>query len=112
MDRSCGRSCRCRVHHTLNEGRDRSPGDTFPTDLVQRFVRGAVIGALNEGRDRSPGDTLTRYSASLRCHVVALNEGRDRSPGDTPDPGTASSFVSLIVPLNEGRDRSPGDTTW
>ena len=38
--------------------------------------------ALNEGRDRSPGDTMVPLSIKA-ISVVPLNEGRDRSPGDT-----------------------------
>ena len=36
----------------LNEGRDRSPGDTLAS-----LPGPGVLSTLNEGRDRSPGDT-------------------------------------------------------
>ena len=38
---------------SLNEGRDRSPGDTISGTLLAVWC-----SSLNEGRDRSPGDTV------------------------------------------------------
>ena len=121
----------------LNEGRDRSPGDTC--DAI--YPTSALRCSLNEGRDRSPGDTWERHRTRA-TPARPLNEGRDRSPGDTgpylpvhhvvavrstkagtvvpatPVPSVTSlpDVVRLADgrrqrPLNEGRDRSPGDTT-
>ena len=85
-------------------------------------------GSLNEGRDRSPGDTAERSCRATTTIARPLNEGRDRSPGDTPSAarqnrstkagtvvpatpcGIDSTEFARSRPLNEGRDRSPGDT--
>ena len=111
---------------TLNEGRGRSPGDTWPAG------RGRCAGtALNEGRGRSPGDT--RPPASPRRAAASLNEGRGRSPGDTRPTrsirasgsrrstkagaeapatrGRSGRSTATPTTLNEGRGRSPGDTS-
>ena len=65
----------------LNEGRDRSPGDTrAPAALVAQTVRGH--------RSTKAGTVVPATPCTKRCSVarlrkMALNEGRDRSPGDT-----------------------------
>ena len=112
----------------LNEGRDRSPGDTRdrrrrPWERLSRSTKaGTVVPATLPAFRGVGGDTFT-----------ALNEGRDRSPGDTRQrlAGTRmvlarSTKAGTVVPatqrggqpparrgsaLNEGRDRSPGDTS-
>ena len=48
---------------------------------LQRDTRVPPPSALNEGRDRSPGDTAMRLLFIPFCKAV-LNEGRGRSPGD------------------------------
>ena len=115
-----------RSARTLNEGRDRDPGDT-----------GIISLAMDEGMtaQRRPGSRPRRHGQEGCCgddQGHALNEGRDRDPGDTgrsqllrasclrrstkagietPATRHASRQDSLGTPsLNEGRDRDPGDT--
>ena len=113
---------------TLNEGRDRSPGDRRAFDSRRRPGRspgGSIsydretASTLNEGRDRSPGDTHAQRRPGYGDHVLRrvraawrpLNEGRDRSPGDTCEQAKPVRGAQRVwSPLNEGRDRSPGDT--
>ena len=95
------RWCRC----TLNEGRDRNPGDTgsLNADADSR------PRTLNEGRDRNPGDTGS-LNADADSRPRTLNEGRDRNPGDTRCRRRAAPRGRST--LNEGRDRNPGDTRY
>ena len=55
---------------TLNEGRDRNPGDTsrIPSRELPR-------GSLNEGRDRNPGDTATETGPASRLCVAQRRPG-------------------------------------
>ena len=109
----------------LNEGRDRSPGDTLGSarrrDRVAAaswYMRstkaGTVVPATHPAR-LDAGRALHRQARSTKAGTVvpatldlAHLSARSPSPGDTrstcrPDPPGAGA-------LNEGRDRSPGDT--
>ena len=86
---------------TLNEGRDRSPGNTCTSSAGRQGGRCAQRRPGPEPRQHPP--TAESGSPIPR----PLNEGRDRSPGNTP----AGPPPALSIPsLNEGRDRSPGNT--
>ena len=113
----------------LNEGRDRSPGDTRGAKTARRHGGGArstkagtVVPAtpeqgsplayggpdpLNEGRDRSPGDTRIAPHNGIRVRHRSTKAG-------TVVPATQAQTARWVGqyprPLNEGRDRSPGDT--
>ena len=111
---------------SLNEGRGRSPGDTF-RPRIQRavtFNRSTKAGAaapatpvrfrpcaghaLERSTKAGAAAPATRWWRAPRCtRVGALNEGRGRSPGDTCGPRASRP---ARCPLNEGRGRSPGDT--
>ena len=92
----------CRDLLSLNEGRDRSPGDSRADEQVapgadeQRSTKAGTVAPATA--------PIPRSRRSTGC---ALNEGRDRSPGDRRGRRPGRSAGS--IPLNEGRDRSPGD---
>ena len=88
----------------LNEGRDRSPGDTRNRSLD---------GATRAGERSTKAGTVV--PATLR-NRYALNEGRDRSPGDTsqdtapfnvPRSTKAGTVVpaTLLIPESRGSER-------
>ena len=68
----------------LNEGRDRSPGDTAVMLATARTGVGSLVHA-----QRRPGPQSRRHPPRWHRRAIAmqvgpsLNEGRDRSPGDT-----------------------------
>ena len=60
----------------------RRPGPESRRQSSYVLQNRSDVTTLNEGRDRSPGDSACR-GESCNGHVHALNEGRDRSPGDS-----------------------------
>ena len=88
---------------TLNEGRDRSPGDTYaggPSD------RGAAMRSTKAG-------TVVPATPALRVGRRHRAEHRSTKAG-TVVPATRAARAARTArwraTLNEGRDRSPGDT--
>ena len=85
---------------TLNEGRNRGPGNTST-----RATPTSWSTSLNEGRNRGPGNTSE--SRLTFDESSALNEGRNRGPGNTSG---VLRVRGRRPSLNEGRNRGPGNT--
>ena len=98
--RKSGQASRCRWC-TLNEGRDRNPGDTTtrPPDHTTPMARSTKAGTV--------------IPATRRCVGVGGDDHLPRSTkAGTVIPATPAASVGRrgARPLNEGRDRNPGDT--
>ena len=57
-------------------------GTGVPATATRDRSASTTLRTLNEGRDRSPGDS-SAGAGRLRLLRRTLNEGRDRSPGDS-----------------------------
>ena len=111
----------------LNEGRDRSPGDSFAPPLIyvgshdrsMRAGTGVPATARTLTRDsHQPHIRSMRAGTGVPATVVEVEHdgvgGLVRSMrAGTGVPATAARRGRLLLPpvsLNEGRDRSPGDS--
>ena len=112
---------------SLNEGRDRDPGDTSPsgcrgTGDSPRAQRRP--GSRPRRHPQRPAGNVPLEIRSTKAGIetpatqpvqllsatdpAPLNEGRDRDPGDTTEN---AACPGCSCALNEGRDRDPGDTS-
>ena len=82
---------------TLNEGRDRNPGDTRSPS-----TRSASSASLNEGRDRNPGDTGKRDGGMMERGARSTKAGT-RVPA-TRGNATAAWWNADLAQRRPGRE--------
>ena len=82
---------------TLNEGRDRNPGDTRSPS-----TRSASSASLNEGRDRNPGDTGKRDGGMIE-HGTRSTKAGTRVPA-TRGNATAAWWNADLAQRRPGRE--------